>query len=116
MSFLLTWLIGVPAGIYSPTHRLQLTFLFVAHDLSVVRHVCHRVAVMYVRQLVELAATTELFERPLHPYMAALLRAVPVPDPRQRAGGVSLRGEVPRPLSPPSGCYFHPRCVFAQPR
>jgi peptide/nickel transport system ATP-binding protein len=96
--------------------RLRLTFLFVAHDLSVVRHVCHRVAVMYVGQLVEIAATTELFERPLHPYTAALLRAVPVPDPRQQAGDVTLRGEVPSPLSPPSGCYFHPRCVFAQPR
>jgi peptide/nickel transport system ATP-binding protein len=96
--------------------RLQLTFLFVAHDLSVVRHICHRVAVMYVGQLVELAETTELFERPLHPYTAALLRAVPVPDPRRRAGDASLPGEVPSPLSPPSGCYFHPRCVYAQPR
>jgi peptide/nickel transport system ATP-binding protein len=96
--------------------RLQLTFLFVAHDLSVVRHVCHRVAVMYVGQLVELAPTTELFERPLHPYTAALLRAVPVPDPRQQAGDVTLPGEVPSPLSPPSGCYFHPRCAFAQSR
>lgn len=96
--------------------RFQLTFLFVAHDLSVVRHVCHRVAVMYVGQLVELAATTELFERPLHPYTAALLRAGPVPDPRRPAADVTLRGEVPSPLSPPSGCYFHPRCAFAQPR
>jgi peptide/nickel transport system ATP-binding protein len=96
--------------------RLRLTFLFVAHDLSVVRHICHRVAVMYVGQLVELAATTAIFERPLHPYTAALMRAVPAPDPRRQTGDVILRGEVPSPLSPPSGCYFHPRCAFSAPR
>lgn len=94
----------------------QLTFLFVAHDLSVVWHVCHRGAVMCLGQLVELTATTDLFEHPLHPYTAALMRAVPVPDPRRRARDVTLRSEVPSPLSPPSGCCFDPRCVFAQPR
>jgi peptide/nickel transport system ATP-binding protein len=96
--------------------RLRLTFLFVAHDLSVVRHICDRVAVMYVGQLVELAPTTEMFRRPRHPYTAALMRAVPVPDPRVVPDDGILRGEVPNPASPPSGCYFHPRCVFAKDR
>jgi peptide/nickel transport system ATP-binding protein len=98
---------------------LRLTFLFVAHDLSVVRHISDRVAVMYVGQLVELAPTAWMFERPLHPYTAALLRAVPVPDPRVRdddANGGVLPGEVPSPAAPPSGCYFHPRCRFAEGR
>ena len=96
--------------------RLRLTFLFVAHDLSVVRHICDRVAVMYVGQLVELAPTDAVFRRPRHPYTAALMRAVPVPDPRVRAPTAILRGEVPSPASPPSGCYFHPRCTFAEER
>jgi peptide/nickel transport system ATP-binding protein len=96
--------------------RLRLTFLFVAHDLSVVRHICDRVAVMYVGQLVELAPTTEMFRRPRHPYTAALMRAVPIPDPRVVPDDGILRGEVPNPASPPTGCYFHPRCVFAQDR
>jgi peptide/nickel transport system ATP-binding protein len=96
--------------------RLRLTFLFVAHDLSVVRHISDRVAVMYVGQLVELAPTKTLFNRPRHPYTAALMRAVPVPDPRIPVGEVTLKGEVPSPANPPSGCYFHPRCGFAQER
>jgi peptide/nickel transport system ATP-binding protein len=96
--------------------RLDLTFLFVAHDLSVVRHICDRVAVMYVGQLVELAPTAKLFGRPRHPYTAALMRAAPVPDPRVPVGDVVLKGEVPSPASPPRGCYFHPRCAFAEPR
>jgi peptide/nickel transport system ATP-binding protein len=96
--------------------RLRLTFLFVAHDLSVVRHISDRVAVMYVGQLVELAPTKTLFNRPRHPYTAALMRAVPVPDPRIPVGEVTLKGEVPSPANPPSGCYFHPRCSFAQER
>jgi len=96
--------------------RLRLTFLFVAHDLSVVRHICDRVAVMYVGQLVELAPTDAMFRRPRHPYTAALMRAVPVPDPRVAGSDGILRGEVPSPAAPPSGCYFHPRCVYAQER
>ena len=96
--------------------RLRLTFLFVAHDLSVVRHICDRVAVMYVGQLVELATTDAVFSRPRHPYTAALMRAVPVPDPRVSGADAILKGEVPSPASPPSGCYFHPRCMFAEER
>ena len=92
--------------------RLHLTYLFVAHDLGVVRHICERVAVMYVGQLVEMAPAGDLFSRPRHPYTAALMKAVPVPDPRIPSGDVALQGEVPNPASPPPGCYFHPRCPF----
>ena len=92
--------------------RLGLTMLFVAHDLSVVKHICDRVAVMYVGQLVELAPTAALFARPRHPYTAALIRAVPIPDPRAPSGDVALAGEVANPADPPAGCYFHPRCPF----
>jgi peptide/nickel transport system ATP-binding protein len=92
--------------------RLHLTYLFVAHDLSVVRHISDRVAVMYVGQLVETAPTASVFGRPRHPYTAALMRAVPVPDPRVPSGDVALPGEVANPAHPPSGCYFHPRCPF----
>jgi peptide/nickel transport system ATP-binding protein len=96
--------------------RLSLTMLFVAHDLSVVKHISDRVAVMYVGQLVELATAATLFARPRHPYTAALIRAVPVPDPRARSGDVALTGEVANPANPPPGCYFHPRCPFADAR
>jgi peptide/nickel transport system ATP-binding protein len=96
--------------------RLGLTFLFVAHDLSVVRHISDRVAVMYVGQLVELAPARALFSNPRHPYTAALMRAVPVPDPRVVVAEASLKGEVPSPANPPGGCYFHPRCKFAETR
>ena len=92
--------------------RLHLTFLFVAHDLSVARHISDRVAVMYVGQLVEIGATADIYARPRHPYTAALMRAVPVPDPRAPSGDVALAGEVANPADPPSGCYFHPRCPF----
>lgn len=93
--------------------RLNLTYLFVAHNLSVVKHICDRVAVMYVGKLVEMAGTEELYHSPRHPYTAALMAAVPVADPRVQTGNVELPGEVPSPAHPPSGCYFHPRCEYA---
>jgi peptide/nickel transport system ATP-binding protein len=93
--------------------RMNLTYLFVAHNLSVVKHICDRVAVMYVGKLVEMTSTEELYHRPRHPYTAALMAAVPVADPRVKSGNVELKGEVPSPANPPSGCYFHPRCEYA---
>jgi oligopeptide/dipeptide ABC transporter ATP-binding protein len=93
--------------------ELNLTYLFVAHDLSVVKHISDRVAVMYVGKMVEMAPTDELFTRPKHPYTAALLSAVPEPDPRRRAARTILQGEVANPANPPTGCYFHPRCNYA---
>ncbi len=94
-------------------HELNLTYLFVAHDLSVVKHISDRVAVMYVGKLVEMAPSDKLFSEPKHPYTAALLSAVPEPDPRARSNRIVLQGEVANPANPPSGCYFHPRCQFA---
>jgi peptide/nickel transport system ATP-binding protein len=93
--------------------RLDLSYLFVAHDLSIVKHISHRVAVMYVGKIVELAPTEALFHRPKHPYTAALMKAVPVADPDLRGALQGLPGEVANPANPPTGCYFHPRCPFA---
>jgi oligopeptide transport system ATP-binding protein len=95
--------------------RFRLTYLFIAHDLSVVRHLCQRVAVMYLGRIVEMAESDELFDNPMHPYTQALLSAVPVPDPRVEAGRQfrPARGEIPSPINPPSGCVFHPRCPMA---
>jgi peptide/nickel transport system ATP-binding protein len=94
--------------------KMGLTYLFVAHDLSVVAHTSDRVAVMYVGKIVELAATTELFANPKHPYTEALMSAIPLPDPRPREKRILLAGEVANPANPPSGCYFHPRCTYAK--
>ena len=93
--------------------RLGLTYLFVAHDLSVVKHVSDRVAVMYVGRIVEMAKTERLFLTPKHPYTEALLSAVPKPDPRLRAQRIVLEGEVADSAHPPPGCHFHPRCPYA---
>jgi peptide/nickel transport system ATP-binding protein len=94
--------------------KMGLTYLFVAHDLSVVAHICDRVAVMYVGKIAELAPTAELFSSPRHPYTEALMSAIPRPDPRPREKRVLLTGEVANPANPPSGCYFHPRCEYAR--
>jgi peptide/nickel transport system ATP-binding protein len=94
--------------------ELNLTYLFISHDLSVVQYIAHRVVVMYVGKIVEIASTEKLFTEPKHPYTQALLSSVPVPNPAIRARGQALTGEVANPANPPSGCYFHPRCPFAR--
>jgi oligopeptide/dipeptide ABC transporter ATP-binding protein len=98
--------------------RLGLTYLFIAHDLAVVRHVCDRIVVLYLGRVMEVARAATLFERPLHPYTRTLISAAPVPDPRvERARRhVPLRGEPPSAISPPSGCRFRTRCPIAEPR
>jgi peptide/nickel transport system ATP-binding protein len=95
--------------------QFQLSYLFISHDLSVVEHISDRVAVMYVGKLVEMADTEELFHNPKHPYTEALLSSVPNPDPLAPKKRIVLAGEVPSPNNPPTGCYFHPRCRYAEP-
>ena len=94
--------------------KYDLTYLFIAHDLSVVEHISDRVAVMYVGYMVEMADTEKLYYTPKHPYTEALLAAIPKPDPKLRHRPLKLPGDVPSPANPPSGCYFHPRCRYAQ--
>ncbi|TVR54718.1 MAG: ATP-binding cassette domain-containing protein [Spirochaetaceae bacterium] len=96
--------------------EFDLTYVFISHDLSVIRHVCDRIVVMYVGKAVEVAPALEMFIKPLHPYTEALLAAVPIPDPRVRESRprVALKGEVADSSNPPSGCYFHPRCPYAE--
>ncbi|WII36665.1 ABC transporter ATP-binding protein [Paenibacillus thiaminolyticus] len=110
--------VSIQAQIINLFRQLQeergLTYLFISHDLSVVEHVCSRIGVMYLGSLIELAPRDELFRQPLHPYTQALLSAIPIPDPKRKRSRIVLRGDIPSPVNPPSGCKFHTRCPAAK--
>ena len=92
--------------------KFKITYLYISHDLSTVRHICNRVAVMYLGKFVEIADTDDLFDSPLHPYTQALMSSIPIPDPDAKAKRIILPGEVPSPINPPKGCRFEPRCIL----
>jgi oligopeptide/dipeptide ABC transporter ATP-binding protein len=114
--------VSIRAQIINLLENLQrefgLTYIFISHDLSVVKHICHRIAVMYLGRIVELGAKDEIFAAPHHPYTEALLSAIPIPDPRKERmrRRIVLSGEQPDPSNRPGGCHFHPRCPIAQDR
>jgi len=94
--------------------EFDLTYLFITHDLAMANYVCHSIAIMYLGKIVEMGSKEDVFSRPVHPYTLALLSSIPVPDPKARLQRIIPKGEIPSPISPPSGCRFHPRCPYAE--